>query len=152
MKKTALVIIASTLLVSVAQPALALDFSKLKIHVSQSINNDCNVSNTFDPIWSCFMNKYEKVPGHEALVPTPTIYMRPDVPAPLLPYVFFTSVGQYVSMPYSDQELAKVFNPAPNQEGFQDVRRAAATTFAYWAAGGTVTPAKLEFFREAMSR
>ena len=55
-------------------------------------------------------------------------------------------------MPYSDQELAKVFNPAPNQEGFQDVRRAAAPPFAYWAAGGTVTPAKLEFFREAMSR
>jgi hypothetical protein len=143
---------AATLLVSSAPQAFAVDFSKVKVSVSNDINNDCLVSKAFDPIWSCFTNKYEKVAGHEALVPTPTIYLRPDVPAPLLPYVFMTSIGQYLAMPYSDQELARVFNPAPNQEGFQDVRRAAATNFAFWALGGKLTPAKVSFFAEALAR
>jgi hypothetical protein len=142
----------ATLLISSAPQALAVDFSKLKVSLSNDINNDCLVSKAFDPVWSCFTNTYKKVAGQEALVPTPTIYLRPDVPTPLLPYVFMTSVGQYLAMPYSDQELAKIFNPAPNQEGFQDVRRAAATTFAYWALGGTITPAKVSFFAEAFAR
>ncbi len=142
----------AVLLLSSAPQAFAVDFSKMKVSFSNDINNDCLVSKAFDPVWSCFTNKYEKVAGQEALVPTPTIYMRPDVPAALIPYVFMTSIGQYLAMPYSDQELAKTFNPAPNQEGFQDVRRAAAATFAYWALGGTITPAKVSFFAEAFAR
>ncbi len=152
MKKISSVIVSAGLLLALTQTAFALDFSKIKIKLSDNINSDCLVSGGYDPVWSCFQNDFKKVTGVEALVPTPTVYLRPDVPSPLLAYVFLNSIGQYVTMPYSDQELAVVFNPAPNQTGFQDVRRAAASTFAFWAAGGTVTPAKLEFFRSALSR
>ena len=144
--------VSAAALLSLAQPALALDFSKMQVKVSTSINKDCMLGDGYDPVWSCFINDFKKVAGQEALVPTPTIYIRPDVPASLLSYAFLTSVGQYVAMPYSDQELAMTFNPAPNQRGFQDVRKAAASTFAYWASGGTVSPAKIEFFRAALSR
>ena len=151
-KKIASFVLATAALLAFAQPALALDFSKMKVKVSTSINKDCMISDGYDPVWSCFINDFKKVAGQEALVPTPTIYIRPDVPASLLSYAFLTSVGQYVSMPYSDQELAMTFNPVPNQRGFQDVRRSAASTFAYWASGGSIAPAKLDFFRAALSR
>lgn len=152
MKKISLVILFAGLLLSLTESALAVDLSKLKIKVSPSINQDCLLSDGHDPVWSCFVNDFKKVPGVEALVPTPTIYLRPDVPAPLLPYAFLYSVGQFVAMPYSDQELAAVFNPRADQFGSQNFRHAAANTFAYWAAGGAVTPSKLKFFKAALSR
>ncbi len=151
-KKASLFITSTVTLLGLVQPALAMDFSKLEIKVSASINKDCLLSDGHDPVWSCFVNDFKKVPGVEALVPTPTIYLRPDVPAPLLPYAFLYSVGQFVVMPYSDEELATVFNPRADQFGSQNFRHAAANNFAYWAAGGTVTPSKLEFLKAALSR
>lgn len=142
----------AALMLATAQPALALDFSAVRVKQSKNINQDCLVADGYDPVWSCFVNNYTKKAGHEALVPEPTVYLRADIPAGLLPYAFFTSLGQFVAMPYSDQELATVFNPVKDQFGNQDVRRAAATTFAAWALGATLTPQKLDFFRAALSR
>ena len=150
--KAASATILTASLLSITQPALALDFTKLNIKASTTINKDCSVSDGYEPILGCFINRYVPEVGSVALVPKPTIYLRADLPKSLLPYVFMENVGQYLAMHYSDQELAAVFNPVPDQFGSQNVRRAAASTFAYWALGGTVTPQKLTFFREAMAQ
>jgi hypothetical protein len=136
----------------IAQPAFAADFSHLTIKSSTVINKDCMVSDGYDPVWGCFINHFVPQAGQAALVSKPTIYLRADLPSALLPYVFFQNVGQFLAMPYSDQELAAVFNPAKDQFGSQDVRKAAANSFAYLALGGTLTPQKLNFFREALMR
>lgn len=146
------IIISSLVLFAGAQSALAIDVSKVVIKTSETINKDCMVHDGYEPVMGCFANEYKAKAGSEALVPTPTIYLRADLPKSLLPYVFFTQFGNLLASRYSDEELAKVFNPAPDQMGFQDVRKAAASSFAYWAMGGTVTPQKLEYFKEAMAK
>lgn len=144
-------VLGAAITMGLVSPALAADLGALRIKSSGNISNDCNAAG-YDPVWSCFINEYEKKSGSESLVPTPTIYIRPDLPAVIAQYAFLQSVGHYVAMPYSDQELAEVFNPAPNQKGFQDVRRAAAMHFALWALGGQLPPAKVEFFHKALLR
>jgi hypothetical protein len=147
---TALAVASSVL--AFTQPTAAADFSKLQVKFSNSINSDCKIAEGYDPVLGCFINHFISQPGQEAMRIQPTVYLRPDLPAQLLPYVFFQNVGHYVFANYSDQELAVVFNPAPDQKGFQDVRRAAAHSFALWALGGSLTPAKLEFIRAALTK
>ena len=144
-------VLSAAITAGAASPALAADLGALRIKTSTNIASDCKAA-SYDPAWSCFMNEYEKKSGVEALVPTPTIYIRPDLPSVIAQYALMQSVGHYLAMPYSDQELAQVFNPAPNQKGFQDVRRAAAMNFALWALGGQLPPAKVAFFHAALLR
>lgn len=152
MLKKIVIGLAAAVVLGAAMPALALDFSAVKVQYSKNINQDCMLKDGYDPVWSCFINHFVKKEGSAALVPQPTVYLRSDIPAGLFAYAFFQSLGQYAVLSYSDQELATVFNPAPDQFGNQDVRRAAASSFAAWALGAQLTPAKLEFFRTALSR
>jgi hypothetical protein len=150
-KTVAALALASSVL-AFAQPALAADFSKLQVKFSNSVNSDCKIAEGYDPVLGCFINHFISQPGQETMRIQPTIYLRPDLPARLLPYVFFQNVGHYVFANYSDQELAVVFNPVPDQKNFQDVRKAASNSFAYWALGGSLTPAKLEFIKAALTK
>ncbi len=133
-KLIASVLLAASVL-AVAQPALALDISKLHVKVSDAINKDCMQEDGHDAIWACF-------------VPRDTIYIRAGLPSQLLPYALLTNVGQYVIMNYSNEELEKVFSPVAGL----GLRRGIGNTFAFWVLGGTITPAEHDFFRSALMK
>ena len=130
------VLLASALLLT-AQPASALDLSKLQVKISDTINKDCNQPDGFDPIWGCNPN-------------ATTIYIRAGMPSQLLPYVLLQNVGQYVIASYSDDELRQIFKPTPQYLQTYDIRRITANAFAFWVLGGPTTSRQRDFFRAAL--
>lgn len=144
-------VVAVTVL-SMATPALALDLSKAKLQWSDNINWDCMSIEGYDPVWGCFINNYVVWPGHPDLRPEPTIYIRKGLPAGLFSYVYLYNLSQYVTLNYTDAELAQVFNPITTGNRNLDLRKDAANSFVYWAMGGKLTPAKENFFREALAK
>lgn len=152
MKKILITALAGATLIITAQPAAALDLSKVKVVFSDTINKDCLQPEGFDPALACFINSYEKWNGTEALIVKPTIYLRTGIAPQLLPYAFMRSMGEYALSSYSDQELLKVFNPLPATLKTVGVRSPATNAFAQWALGGTVTPAQAEFFKKALAK
>lgn len=149
-KKIGLVAMSVSIFLTAAQPALALDFSKLEVKLSDKINMDCLSVEGHDPVWGCFKNEFVFWPGHPDLRPVPTIYIHKDVPAALLPYVLLYNLEQYLTISYSDEEMAKVFDPVPTTDMHTAIRKDAANSFAFWVLGGTITPAKQDFFRAAL--
>mgnify|MGYP001607478202 CR=1 FL=1 len=135
-----------------AAPALAADLSKVKVKFSDNINKDCFNFEGYDPVWGCFKNDFVAWPGHPDLRPDPTIYIKRDIPSALLPYVFLSNLSLYLTVNYSDQELAMIFNPVPTGNKTYDLRKSAANSFVTWVLGGKITPTKANFFREALLR
>ncbi len=141
--------VAATLLMA-AQPALAADFSKLKVTLSDNINKDCLQPDGYDPVWGCFINNYLHWTGHEELMAQPTIYIRNNIPKELFPFVFLTNVGQFLLANYSDQEIAAAFNPPPSASS--NIRSIAANAFMMWFYGGHVPAAAQELFKAALNK
>lgn len=149
-KKIASTAVLSLTLLSLAQPALALDLSKVQVKFSDTINHDCLSVDGYDPVWGCFSNEFSVWPGHAELKATPIIYIQKDIPAALIPYVYLFNLAQYVTINYSDEELARVFEPVPAKDMSAAIRRNAGNSFVFWVMGGKLTPAKLDFFRTAL--
>ena len=152
-KKIGSVVILVAGLLTVASPAFALDLSKVQVKFSDNINKDCLNVEAYDLLWGCFKNNFVPWAGHPDLKPEPVIYIQNGLPAGLFPYVFLYNLSQYVTLSYSDQELAEVFNPAPTTGNSTiDIRRDAASAFTFWVMGGKLTPAKADFFRDALMK
>lgn len=149
-KKIASVALLTVTLLTTAQSALALDLSKVQVKFSEQINQDCLGMSGYDPVWGCARNEYVAWPGHVELKVVPTIYLQTDIPSTLFSYVFLHNLGQLIGIDYSDEELVKVFNPAPTKDMSAAIRRDVGNSFAFWVMGGKLTPAKLDFFRTAL--
>lgn len=137
----------------IAMPAFALDLSKVKLAFSDTINTDCLNVSAYDPVWGCFKNNFVPWAGHPDLKPEPVIYIRKGLPSSLFAYTYLYGLGQYVTLSYSDQELAQVFNPVPaTGNTTYDIRTGVAKSFVFWVMGGQLTPAKADFFRAALAK
>ncbi len=134
------------------QSAHAADFSRLQVKLSGAINQDCLKVEGYDPVWGCFRTEFVAQGNEQALLARPVIYISSGLPLQLLPYVFMQNVGQFVLANYSDQELTAVFNPAPQVKDTVGIRTSAANSFALWALGGQITPAKIAFFKNELAR
>lgn len=130
----------------------AADLSALRVISSSAINKDCMQPDGYDPIWGCFANVYTAQGGNSAMKVTPTIFMRNNIPAELVPYTFLQNVGQYLLSSYSDQDLMKVFNPVPSAKDQGGIRRTAASAFVMWFYGGQVSADQADLFKKALTK
>lgn len=137
-----------TLLYGTSQAA---DLNALRVVSSENINKDCMQPDGYDPVWGCFTNVYTSQGTGAAMKVVPTIFMRKNIPTQLVAYTFLQNVGQYLLSSYSDQELAKVFNPVPGIKESGGIRRTAASAFVMWFYGGHVGAEQAELFAHVLT-
>ena len=138
MKKSILVFFVCVSLFAFPFVSYGKSISNLKVLLSDDINTDCWAPSLSNTVNACHYNDHG----------TDKIFIRKDLPAPLLGRVLLKSIGHYLISDINDEDLNKLF---VSPLSWMPIKETVADGFVLWFYGVKMTTVQDAFFKSLLT-